>query len=247
MNEVIQEAINVLEDEISENNERIKLLKAFDAISERGLTEEEYHVLCETDLRNSDILGQALSISMPFLIYDRCEPNSFIYMVDDFEVHIPSSSNTWVNIIVEGFHANRDEIETNANLKFCSREMVCERELNKVYTYINSKSLVEKSHICFPTFSKPFAIANYIFRQAGCTDSAHKYLTELLREKMNIEKEKKEYIEEADSKRLELRSILFNYIKRLLKWTNDVYVTDRNHRYTQVHYVMKDNQIVTSE
>lgn len=77
----IQEAIASLREDISLRQEQIEQLNQFRDLAEHGLSETQYHDLCKTDMRCSDLLGQALLKVFPFLQYDRRGTNYLMNML----------------------------------------------------------------------------------------------------------------------------------------------------------------------
>lgn len=104
----LEEAIQSLDEEITERQSLQKLLAESRFSS---LEEEEYHKMCETELRYTDTLGKALGERLGFSYKERT-PNAFCYeLANGWELRIPNSYVHGAEIIVQRYFGQDVEKE----------------------------------------------------------------------------------------------------------------------------------------
>ena len=78
----IKETLAELENEKTEIENKIELVKSFDKLTTADFTEEVYHDFCKTTLRGGDILGEKLASVFPFLVLQKGRSNYNEYAFD---------------------------------------------------------------------------------------------------------------------------------------------------------------------
>lgn len=222
----IQDAIDELREEIAEREQQIKLLNDLEElIAKNGLTEELYHRLCLTPLRNSDMLGETLGKVFSFLNYKDRQPNAFRYeTLDGLNVEIPSSAIKQVRFIIPSLH-------TTSSLKNFEQRQVIEttaliKKIEKAEAFLNERNIFKQLRIAYPSGWLCIAALRYVFGNAvGKYKRQWETATkELERVKKRQEREKREFLEELETQRHHIHL----YAPLFLQWTTRVEVCTSN-------------------
>lgn len=233
----IKETLAELENEKTEIENKIELVKSFDKLTTADFTEEAYHDFCETTLRGTDILGEKLASVFPFLILqkDRKNYNEYAFDFKDLKdnkyfsirVTIPCSLITAVEIEVykkQNFFTFQSEID--------GLEKKIE-ELEKVLTY----SFSQRVEWCGKGFRNWFKPIHYIFKH-NKKELNNKVITAIKEAKEDLKNAKERKLKEEIMNRQFQRftdKIVDEYVPRFLEWTRVVTVNaayDRQ-RYTK--------------
>lgn len=96
MNSGIQDAICSLEEIINETQEKINILRNIDL--EKPVTEEQWHKICETPLRYSNLLAVLIKNTFPMAENIILSCNYVYFDIMGFEVQVPTSNHRGINI-----------------------------------------------------------------------------------------------------------------------------------------------------
>lgn len=233
----IKETLAELENEKTEIENKIELVKSFDKLTTADFTEEVYHDFCETPLRGTDILGEKLASVLPFLVLQKGRSNYSEYAFDfkdlkdnkyfNIRVTIPCCSITAVEIEI---HKKKSFFTFEGDIEIIEKKI---EELEKVLTY----SFSQRVEYCGKGFRNWFKPIHYILKHNK------KELNNKIR--MAIEKEK-EHLKNTKARKLKNEivsrefqrltdKIVAEYVPQLLEWTKVVTVNaayDRQ-RYTK--------------
>ena len=94
----IKETLTELENEKTEIENQIELVKSFDNLTTADFTEDVYHDFCKTTLRGGDILGEKLASVFPFLVLQKGRSNYNEYAFDFKDLKDNKYFNIRVNI-----------------------------------------------------------------------------------------------------------------------------------------------------
>lgn len=213
MNDNILEAIQILEDEISEKQEeitnikeKINMLNSFNV--DEKLTEDIYHELCETDLRNTDFLGKLIENTIPELVFEKRSPNYFHYTVKDnkdIQIRIPSYSLKEIEIVFPYYYRKLNKIEEDS-LYLMSMENR-NSKIERLEKYLNNKN--------FKYFIGSVFMQNRKIR---------KRLNSLIKEREEFKNSCENRYNTHNEKRANQQIIIKKYAEIFLKWTNKVKV-----------------------
>ena len=231
----IKETLAELENEKTEIENKIELVKSFNKLTTADFTEEVYHDFCETALRGTDILGKKLASIFPFLVFQKsnCKEYAFSFKnikdnkYFDIRVIIPCYATTAIEIEIckkKSFFTFQNEIE------IIEKKI---EDLEKVLTY----SLPQRIEYCGKGYRNWFRPIHYLF----------KHNKKELNNKIFIAiKEEKEHLKNAKARNLKneilLREfqrltdkIVADYVPILLKWTKVVKINGAydKQRYTK--------------
>lgn len=217
----VEEAIANLSEEIAEKQEQITQLQRFGEIAKCGLTEQEYHNFCETDLRYSDVLGKSLLTVFSFLEYEKRGANWFFYRLDEVQVCIPNSRCMGIDIVmpnlIPDFDKRKNTIQQNYWLK------PLDKKIQLYQQYLQTKSFVTRAKLMFPTYRTPFAVIKFVMlgRQASDKEMKRK-LDEATEERAKLEEKIQQKINEA-TEMFQLQKKFFDkYIPLFLEWTETI-------------------------
>lgn len=221
----VEEAIANLKEEIAEKQEQIIQLQQFSEIAERGLTEQEYHNFCDTDLRYSDVLGKALLTVFPFLEYEKREANWFFYHIGDVQVCVPNSRCMGIDIVMPNLIPDLDKRIHSTGQKFWFRTKSLEKKIQLYQEYLQVKGIANRAKLMFPTYRTWFAVLRFI---ALGKQTADKEMRKKLEEALEEQKVLEEKIRQKNTEVANVydsQKIFFNkYIPMLLEWTDTVRV-----------------------
>lgn len=251
----IQEAIASLREDISLKQEQIEQLNQFKELAEHGLSETQYHDLCKTDMRCSDLLGQALLKVFPFLQYDRRGANYFHYKLSDeyafeqgVEIRIPNSAVDGVEIVLEKYR--RDSDASHMLQEYNYKKSRLESEIEKLEEYLASRSVVRKAQIAFPYYSTGLAVLHYIFGRKKGKIELHDKLRKAVEERDAVIKSCQEKVRLAEHLYARQQALLKRYAAALfLNWTEEVRVYQRHWESEQAILFLKgyDREIILQD
>lgn len=92
----VSEAIEELESEIASANEKISLIESIDI--SKPVTESQWHTICETPLRNSNLLAVLVKNTFPLAENILVHYNYVYFDMLGFEVQIPTSRRHGINV-----------------------------------------------------------------------------------------------------------------------------------------------------
>lgn len=105
-------ALKSINSELAEKRAQVKLVKQFSTMYEeiqsgsKKLTEKDYHKLCETTLRKTDMLGSAVCFMIEDLEYLSKSSNCFNYKLGNYKLSIPSYSELGVDLYIDDIDDN---------------------------------------------------------------------------------------------------------------------------------------------
>ena len=233
----IKETLAELENEKTEIENKIELVKSFDKLTTADFTEDVYHDFCKTSLRGGDILGEKLASVFPFLVLQKGRSNYNEYAFDfkdlkdnkyfNIRVTIPCSLITAVEIDV---YKKRSFFTFQSEIDGLEKKI---EELEKVLTY----SFSQRVEWCGKGFRKWFRPIHYILKH-NKKELNNKVITAIEEEKEHLKNAKarklKSEIVSREFQRL-TDKIVAEYVPQFLKWTKVVTVNaayDRQ-RYTK--------------
>lgn len=228
MNINVSEAIENLEEDIAEKKEHIKLLKQFEQLADAGLTEEQYHEFCKTDMRCSDDLGKALLKVFPFLNYEKRGANDFVFSVQEkgYKVAIPSYIGEYIEIWVDKYYQDEKTAIKYINLDMMSDEVRRAKEIQQKEAYFSTHSVFKRAKLIYPYANPVIAFFAYIFSGIGRDrkqEVSHELVSLYKKQKEETDKRDKK-IRQAKLDREAQQTVLSKYIPLFLKWTNTVLV-----------------------
>lgn len=256
MSLTIQDAIEDVQEEIKDRERCLKRLEEFQSISERGLTEAEYHDLCDTGLRASDSLGEALLTVFPFLEYDKRGANYFFFNLPNQDnskiyVRIPNSRRKGVEIIVSHYCTERD-IEL-LNNHYNLDESIVKAEINRGERFLSDDTPVyEKAGIIFPTLVEWYATIKYVFgNRKRYRKQVEEKLEKACQRRDSIVSKRDKEIEEIKASRESQQELLEKYARLFLKWCDEVRVqsmSTQSYMYeSEVIYEMVNGKVTSRE
>ena len=234
----LNEAIEEVNQEISDNRNKLKLIKQFNSKLEKlktgkgNITEEEYHNLCETPLRHTDILGESLTYVIPGLEYKKSYANSFSYTLDGHDVSIPSYCCLGIDLYLDKF----DKIIEPYIEYIKKRHEYTLNSYNKNIRFkedfLNSKGLISKSMIYVkeqPIFIRPiiYIITDLFYRvknKHSVEDEIKTQLNETREMKEKFLKSVKHKYMVYHEEQVRLHDYLDKYLPILFEWTDTVRV-----------------------
>lgn len=249
-----QDAIQNLEQGIALKERQIEQLNKFEQLVEAGLTEEQYHDFCSTDMRNSDTLGEALLKVFPFLSYDKRQPNFFHYTVEDLEIRIPNNRSFGIEIIVKKYYSMPNEENIALSHGLLSSKKTIEGKIKTRQEYLEAKSFSKKARLMFPHLKSWAAFISYVshnikwifkFDKKRISPSTRikNELEELLWEQEKFVAKEKLLTEQAESSYLEQQTLLEKYALLFLKWTKNVRVYSNNWDKPKADYSMENGSL----
>lgn len=226
----IDDAINQLESDIKIKQQQIEQLRQLDP--EKTLSEEEYHDLCLTDLRHSDILGQQILNNFPFLKYEGWGANYFNYAIgnSDIRICLPNSETRCIEIYMLKYYASDDVVEKQLQLRYLEKETELDNDLKICLTLIAQKSLIKRAKMLFLHNTTIIAVIRYMI-----TDPYMQYQIRFLDTLDCIEREIRQQNQKKEADRIDLhekhiqqQELLKPYIESFLKWTKCVHIYDHS-------------------
>lgn len=249
----IREAIASLQEDISLKQEQIKQLSQFGNLVEHGLSETQYHDLCRTDMRCSDLLGQALLTVFPFLQYDRRGTNYFYYKLSDeyafeegIEIRIPNSARCGIEIVLEKYR--RDSDRNRLEREYNYRKSVIERKIENIEEYLASKSVVRRAEIAFPNELTLPAVLRYVFGRKKGKAELCDMLRRAVEERDADIKAYQEKVRLAEEKYTKQQALLKRYAAALfLKWAKEVRVYERHWESEAAVILMRNGEVILQD
>ncbi len=248
----IKEVIAELQEEIEERKTHIEMLKSFKELSERGLTEEEYHSLCLSSMRYTDELGKALLQVFPFLVYKKRQPNWFSYSINDteVEVRIPNSACVGVEISVVCYRYDENSIQKTLHTKYLLQETQLSQLIKSAKAFEEAKSIIQKAKIvCNCRYRTWFAVLYYLYR-----NPKKKYKKFYAKKRIEAEAElakltakKEQEYQDLVAERNEQQMLFASLAEKFLTWTNRVLIYDHNSSRSKANFVMKDGKLQMTE
>lgn len=234
----LNEAIEEINQDIIENRNKIKHIKSFNTKLEKlksgkgTITEEEYHYLCETPLRYTDILGKSLIYVIPGLEYKKRHANFFVYTLDGYNISIPNSRQLGIDIYLDNFTEDIENYICYVNR--CHRHTLTNynKAIESNIDILSYENLISKSKIYVkdkPDFMKPFY---YVMSDLSCRLAyKHSLEKELKNQLEELRKEKEQFLKDIKHKykiyheeQIKLHNYLDKYLPILHKWTDTVRV-----------------------
>lgn len=249
----IQEAIACLREDISLKQKQIEQLNQFRDLAEHGLSETQYHDLCRTDMRCSDLLGQALLKVFPFLQYDRRGANYFYYKLSDeyafeegVEIRIPNSAVNGVEIVLEKYRRNSDASHILREYNY--KKSSLESEIERLEKYLASRSVVTRAKIAFPSCPTGLAVLHYIFGRKKGKDELFDKLRRAFEERDAVIKSCQEKVHQAEERYAEQQALLKITAARFLDWTEEVRIYQRHWESEAVSFMKgHDGEIILKD
>lgn len=248
-NTAIIKAIHSLQEEIKEKENQIQLLSnVADIVDKQGFTEELYHKLCETEMRNSDELGKAIAKVLPFLTFQKTCPNYFrfiprnVYYTDcdkrnveclpddasGIFIEIPSTAETVAYISVTTYYSN--ERRKNIVNRYEIEKAQLEKNIALANEYLNTQNPWKQIKIMYPHKWWAFAVFSYVFTNP--TKQMKKKLADNTKALDDILSKYMNEIEDFNQKRHEQQKNIELYSQLLLNWTNKVRVVLNHSSYS---------------
>ena len=233
----IKETLAELENEKTEIEKKIELVKSFDKLTTADFTEEVYHDFCKTTLRGSDILGEKLASVFPFLVLQKGRSNYNEYAFDFKDLKDNKYFNIRVTIPCYAVTAIEIEIHKKKSFFMFQNEVeIIEKkieDLEKVLTY----SFSQRIEYCGKGYRNWFRPIHYLFKH-NKKELNNKILMAIEEEKEHLKNAKarklKNEIVSREFQRL-TDKIVAEYVPQFLEWTKVVTVNaayDRQ-RYTK--------------
>ena len=229
MSNAIEIAIQRIEEQENDLRQQKALLQEY---ANTDLTEENYHRLCHTLLRNSDMLGEDVGkkINVPYV---KRRLNDFEYRLPNgWRLMVPSTVERGVNIAVENYKSSKyADLPTSKSLK--NDVAWIDREINTVKEYFFEGNTFKRAQYVGIglNIKKPHRQlfwSKLIYRITNCWKHYEarytKYIADLERDKekklRTFEEEEKKW----DAEYEEQEKVLQEYIQGLFNWTTQVRV-----------------------
>lgn len=255
MNKSIAEAIEELREDIEEKEGFIKQLEAFEKNAEEGLTEKQYHDLCETPMRYSDLLGKALEAPMPFLEYKKRQPNYFDYVPKDnfndeeIKFCIPSSRCMGVEVRVVLFQRNEETAKKYVENMNMISEGSCERNIDMAERFFATHNPFKRAKILFRGYRLWFAVLMYFVKgfRRNFKQEVREVKEKAQAELERIATKKATKLDEMLKQRKQQQEALYHYAELLLEWTDKVYVHEQGWDSKRGEFIKENGKVVFIE
>lgn len=217
------QAIKQIKDEIKDLNHQIKMLENLENID---LTEDNYHQLCNTILRSSDILGQMLAQKLN-VSFSEVSPNYFHFTLDNgWKLDIPSSNLSGVDLRIPNYLSD-NELFTDLVITVCNSK----DKLQKVSDFLEIKDISYRAHLLFPRTrlkTLRYIITNPI------NQYQKRYSKEYNKLKIKVKLAEENYY---NTKRIHKQAyelqkqFIDRYASELFKWTSTIRIHDGDNNY----------------
>lgn len=107
MNKIVQEAIAEINENIDELQNQLKLIQSIDFT--KPVTEDEWHAICETPLRSSDLLATLVKNIFPDAENILVHCNYVYFDLMGFKVQIPTSRARGINVDLSWYEKDGGE------------------------------------------------------------------------------------------------------------------------------------------
>lgn len=229
----IKDAIEGLKSDIAEKNALLNLLENFNVNT--PLDELTFHRLCDTKMRTSKVIGEALEKVFPFLAFSGVGANHFCFNCLEtkaISVRIPNYNTNSIELVLEpcvGANPNCYYFDSNAYEEA--------RYSYKSKMIMNDISVIQK---------------NLEKKAVGVFTGKKKELMNSLAEKQAeleaLARHHSEFVNEHNLLRKEQQEMLSDYAERFLKWTKKVYVYQRHWESVWAcEYYCEDGKLVRKE
>lgn len=218
----VKDAITNLLEEIEDKQQQIKQLQQFDKFAKRGLTEQEYHNFCDTDLRYSDVLGKALLIVFPFLEFEKRGANWFFYLSkeENVQICIPNSRCLGVDVVIPDLIPNIDKRIHSIEQKYWFQTRTLEKKIQLHKDYLQADTITKRAKLMFPTYRMPFAVMKlFLLGKQASVKEMQKKTEETEAELNKIQDKISKEVAEATELYYRQKAFLDKYIPAFLKWT----------------------------
>jgi hypothetical protein len=101
-NDIVSEALRLLEEEKSTIEQRIELIQSVDW--SKPIDEDGWHAICETPLRDSDLLNILITNTFPDAKHIMRGPNYVIFDLRGYKIQIPTSRCRGINIATDWYY-----------------------------------------------------------------------------------------------------------------------------------------------
>lgn len=233
-NEEIREARDEICEDISNLISQKDLVENFNPNT--PLPEEEFHRLCETPLRYTDVLGKSLENSINNITYIDRAMNNFRYkIINGWTLWVSTSAARYVCIDLHRPFRSKcidKEFEYQNSIKYLDK---CLENVAWCIEFLRTKSIIKKSKMTFSKTKMPFALIFYVFKNIknpykrrvketlkDCESKMYKY-------KERIDKFEEKYKVEFE----EQQKYLKEFIEELLKWTESVEIAPSSIKITK--------------
>lgn len=222
----IEESIKTYQENIAKEEKKIKLLKSLQN-NELNFTEENYHELCLSTIRGSRLLGEKIVEIFPFLKLSDSKYfiNNYVFYLEingkEYKILIPCSAIKNISIVIPKIFTS---------ISFNSKELdFINRDLEKINTILNEKSVFARANISMAHYKKPFRLLAYLIN-FKCKKN---YIKKYTRVKEDMERTKQLYIKTLDREQEKLKEYeeTVKYFKEIiapkfLQWTEEVHILE---------------------
>lgn len=232
MNNEIKSAIKTLSKSIVDAQQKIKILKEFEELQTNGMTEEQYTMLCETPLSDSDILGKSLEIAMPFIKLQASTKDFFCYQTDNnnIKVHISKIPQEYSVCIVVENYINALPTETEFIEQNCHKNasyMIAKAKTRHTSAFFAATTDEKRAELVHPTWSRTRAkLAYKLFSEDYIANMVNRQKIATAECQSIEENYRKTYIELCE-KRNSQQTAIGKYKNLLLKWTKQVKICNK--------------------
>lgn len=244
----INEAITHLQEDIEEKKKYIKRLEEFEELSKKGLSEIEYHDFCETYIRNSDLLGNALTVVFPFLKLEQSGINYYTYKIEGYdktEIKIPSSRCLGINVYFKEYMNEPAVFEKTIEQQYLLRMSKLHKDIEICEKFIATNSVFEKAKLVFPHHKTPFNVINLLISSKTFNKKAYiDKLNNATEELKALQEYKNKDLTEKNRKYLEQQSFIEEFIPQFLKWTKTVYIYEAGWNRVEAVCRMRDGVLL---
>ena len=106
---MVSEAIQEMEEDQKELQQKIKYVKDFDFSV--PVTEEQWHQICETPLRWTDVMAHLVKNRFPNAEHIKVTANDVVFDLEGFSVRIPTSRTPGINVDTSWYYKKLTEPE----------------------------------------------------------------------------------------------------------------------------------------
>lgn len=146
----VEEAVETIEEEIADCQKKLQALNSFKTDTD-NLSETEYHILCQTNMRCSDTLDEKLVKNFPSLQFRKAYANFFLYNIanTDITVQIPSSALNCIEIRMPEYFEENESFAKRLRYRNLDTKMRYERTMSACKEILSQKSIAKKSKLVF--------------------------------------------------------------------------------------------------
>lgn len=225
MNVDINSALKEIEQEIHKLNVRKeKIQRLQNVLDKEIISETEYHELCETPLRYTDLLGKLVCNALPCLTYESYSLNYFHYLANDWQVRIPNSRCSGIEIVLP-YYGVKNRCECNSqNFSRTLKLGSTKDKIRKIERFLASDSILEKALLAEPASVSQLVkyIIDWIFKGKRYKRDMTSRLIDLKEKASSLESELNKtyriYLSNVQKIYLALQEIL----PEMLEWTDKV-------------------------